>query len=48
MFRNFIKVKSNKIVNNEITIHTRETTTYLESLEFYKILDVNLTKFKEK
>jgi hypothetical protein len=47
MFSNFYLVKSHKIVNNSDTTEDRENIrTYLESLKFYKLFNVCLTKFE--
>ncbi len=46
MFRIFYFVKIQKIVNNSATTEARQKiSTYLESLEFYKLFDGCLTKF---
>jgi hypothetical protein len=48
MFFNFYFVKNHKSANNSATIEAREKiSTYLESLEFLKFLDVFLTKFED-
>ncbi len=47
MFCNFYFVKNHKIANNSITNKARlNISTYLESLEFQKCIEVYLTKFK--
>jgi hypothetical protein len=46
MFCNFYFVKNHKIANNSATSWaTEKISTNLESLEFYILLDVCLTKF---
>jgi hypothetical protein len=47
MFRNFRAVKNHKSVNNSTTTRARENiSSLLESMEFYKFLDLFLTKVK--
>jgi hypothetical protein len=47
MFCNFYLVKNHKIANNSTTNKARlKISTYLESLEFQKCIEVYLTKFK--
>ncbi len=47
MFSSFYLVKNHKIADNSATTDAREKIiTYLESLEFKKILDTHLTKFE--
>ncbi len=47
MFCNFYLVKNHNIDNNWATTEASEKiSTYLESLEFFKFVDVCLTKFE--
>ncbi len=44
---NFYSMKNHKIAKNSTTARAREKmSTFLESLEFYKFIDVHLAKFK--